>query len=196
MRARTKPEPHSFSKNLRAVARSISCSWLNPKSMDYPLLGANVGGKSIQALSASDVRRCSASPLALRQAEHALADDVLLNLRGASFDRVRARAEERVLPAPAVQRPLGALHELGVRPLDLHRELLQLLVRLDPPHLAGGSLGARDLALEQLGDGARPQILQRLGVDPELRQLLAHDGVLRDHAPALLHLAGHLDEPL
>src|SRR5712664_2776137 len=105
MRARTKPDVHSFSKDLRAVARSISCSWLNPRSM-------------------------ASLPRLFRQAEHALTDDVLLNLRGAAFDRVRARAEERVLPAPAVQRPLGALHELRVRPLDLHRELLQLLVRL------------------------------------------------------------------
>src|SRR5262249_26287829 len=109
MRARTKPDVHSFSRNLRAVERSSSCSWLNPKSIG----------------------------LVLGTAEQPLGDDVLLDLGGPTFDRVGARAEERVGPHAALDRPVRALHELRIRSLDLHRDLLQPLMRVNPRHLAG-----------------------------------------------------------
>src|SRR6185436_3455213 len=105
MRARTNSEVHSFSRNLRAVFRSSSCSWLNPKSMAV-----------------------SSNPLTLRQPQHALADDVLLDLRGPALDRVGPGPEECILPETAVHRPVGSLGQLRVRPLDLHGQLLQLLV--------------------------------------------------------------------
>src|SRR5262247_4611281 len=108
IRARTNPDVHSFSRNLRAVERSSSCSWLNPKSMG----------------------------LVLGKAEHALGDDVLLDLGRPALDRVGAGAEERVGPHAALDRPVRALHELRVRPFDLHRDLLQPLMRVDPRHLA------------------------------------------------------------
>src|SRR5215471_21283339 len=74
---RTKPDGHSFSRKLRAVWRSSSCSWLNPKSM----------------------------ALILRQAEDALGQDVPLDLRGTALDRVGPGPEERVVPVPAVDCP-------------------------------------------------------------------------------------------
>src|SRR5712691_13324371 len=151
MRSRTNVEAHSFSKNFRAVARSSSCSWLNPKSMGCPLFG---------------------------EPEHALADDVLLDFRRAALDGVGAGAEERVLPEPAVHGPVRPAQDLRVGPLDLHRQILDLLVCLDPAHLARGRLGARDLALEELGDRPRAHVLQALSVDPELGDLLTHDRVL------------------
>src|SRR5882672_4224632 len=101
MRSRTNVEAHSFSKNFRAVARSSSCSWLNPKSMDVSSCFGRL----------------------LWQAEHALADDVLLDLRGAALDRVGAGAEERVLPEPAVDGPVGPAQDLRVGPLDLDGQL-------------------------------------------------------------------------
>ncbi len=131
---------HSFSKNFRAVARSISCSWLNPKSMDQTFRRlASDGG-------APAPRRPAARSSVLRQSEDAFGDDVLLDLRRAALDRVGAGPEERVLPEPALDGPLGAAHELRVWPLDLHGELLEPLVRVHPAHLAGGGLGTGDLS--------------------------------------------------
>src|SRR5438309_9730155 len=156
---RTVGDGHSFSRNLRAVARRSSCSSLKPKST--------------RALS-------------LRQAEHALADDVLLDLRGPALDRVGARAQERVLPEPVLDRPVAALHELRVGALDLHRELLESLVGLHPAHLPGRRLRTGHLTLEEPRDRPGARILQALGVDPELRDLLAHDRVLGDGAAGLL----------
>src|SRR5207237_8128763 len=146
MRARTNSDVHSFSRNFRAVARSISWSALNPKS--------------IRLL------------LALGQSEHPLADDVLLDLGRAALDGVGARPEEGILPYPVVDGDVGAAPEHRVRPLNLHGQLLQPLVRVHPAHLAGRGFGAGQLAAQQLGDGPRAGVLQRLGVDPQRRQLV------------------------
>src|SRR2546425_4764271 len=75
-----------------------------------------------------------------------LGDDVLLDLRRPALDGVGARAEEGVLPDAAVDGPVRALPELRVRALELHREFLKSLVRLDPDHLPRRRLGARHLA--------------------------------------------------
>src|SRR5439155_10043092 len=107
------------------------------------------------------------SLLTFRQAEDALADDVLLDLGGATLDRVGARAEERVLPDAALDRPVRPARELRVGTFDLHGQLLELLVSLHPDHLSDGGFRPRDLALEQSGDRASAQVLQALGVDPE-----------------------------
>ena len=89
-----------------------------------------------------------------------------------------------------------ALGELGERALDLHGQLLQPLVALDPHHLARGGLGPGQLALQELGDGARARVLEDLGVDPHLGELLAHDGVLGHGDAVLLGVARELDEPV
>src|SRR5690242_14843404 len=114
MRRRTVSEPHSFSKNFRAVLRRSSCSSLKPKFM----------------------------ALAFREAEHALADDVALDLGGTALDGVGPRAQEGVLPEAVGHRPLAAVAQLAERALDLHGQLLHALVAFHPHHLAGGGLGA------------------------------------------------------
>src|SRR5262245_13421880 len=134
MRRRTVSEAHSFSKNFRAVLRRSSCSSLKPKFMG----------------------------LAFRETEHALADNVLLDLGGAALDGVGAGAEEAVLPEPVLDRPAAALGELGVGTLELHGHLLEALMAFHPHHLAGGGLGTGQLALEELGDRARPRVLEHL----------------------------------
>src|SRR3990172_12711682 len=144
MSRRTFSDGHSFSKNLRAVLRSRSCSSLKPKFMGLPF----------------------------REAEDALANDVLLDLGGAALDRIGERAEEAVMPHPALDRPFAPPGQLRVGPLDLHGQLLEPLVALHPHHLPRGGLGARQLPLEELGDGARPGVLEDLGVDPQLGELL------------------------
>src|SRR4029453_3224971 len=90
MRARTNPDVHSLSRNVRAVARSSSCSWLKPKSM-----GQSFGWK-----------------LVLRKAEQPLGDDVLLDLGRSTLDRVGARPEKRLRPHSAIDRPVRALPDL------------------------------------------------------------------------------------
>src|SRR2546425_11237034 len=125
-----------------------------------------------------------------------LGDDVLLDLRRPALDGVGARAKEGVLPDAAVDGPVRALPELRVRALELHREFLKSLVRLHPDHLPRRRLGARHLAAEQLRDRPGAGEAQALGVDPEPGELLAPQGVLRDHAPVLLHPPRQLDHAI
>src|SRR5205085_8937499 len=111
MRARTNSDVHSFSRNFRAVARSISWSALNPKSIG-PLLG---GGPEMAPTppALGTPRHSRGAPynpsfLIFRQPEHPLADDVLLDLGRAALDRVGARPEEGILPHAVVDRDVGA----------------------------------------------------------------------------------------
>src|SRR5215216_5434549 len=82
--------------------------------------------------------------VALRQPEHALGDDVALNLAGARLDGVAARAEVGVLPGAAVE-----VLELAVGAEYLLRGLLRPLVHLAPVELLDGALGAGDVGLAQ-----------------------------------------------
>src|SRR5215470_2832997 len=123
---RTKPDGHSFSRKLRAVWRSSSCSWLNPKSIE----------------------------LVRWQAEDALGQDVPLDLRGATLDRIGPGPEERVVPVAPVDRPGRALGELAVGAEEILRDVLERLVPVAPPDLSRGGLGARHLSTQELGDRA------------------------------------------
>src|SRR5437870_13114748 len=102
MRARTNSDVHSFSRNFRAVARSISWSALNPKSMRLSWVGGPEMAPHTPQRSARPgkavARRDHASFLALRQPEHALAGEVRLDLGRAGLERVGARPAGRVLP--------------------------------------------------------------------------------------------------
>src|SRR4051794_24299518 len=77
-----------------------------------------------------------------RQAEHALGDDVLQDLRRAALDRVGARTQEPVGPVGVEDGALVAA--------DVHRELRQGLVRLRPLQLRQRPLGAGLAALHYL----------------------------------------------
>src|SRR3954447_21740011 len=77
-----------------------------------------------------------------RQAEHALGDDVLQDLRRAALDRVGARTQEPVGPVGVEDRTLVAA--------NVHRELRQCLVRLRPLQLRHRALRARLTALHDL----------------------------------------------
>ena len=99
-----------------------------------------------------------------------------------------------MLPGASVHGPVGALRQLRVRPLELHRDFLELLVGLDPHHLPRGRLGAGHLPAQELRDRARAREPEALGVDPELRELLPRERVPREHAAALLHLPRQLEQ--
>src|SRR4051795_3934488 len=111
-----------------------------------------------------------------RQAENALGDDVLQDLRRAALDRVRACTQEAIGPVGVEDRALVAA--------DVHRELGQRLVGLRPLQLRQRALRARLAALHDLGQAARCGVAQRLGVDVEIGDLLADDRVLVDAALA------------
>ena len=79
-----------------------------------------------------EVHRCRLRP---REAEHALGDDVALDLGAAARDRVRERHEEAVRPSgPAPRRELGSVTG-AERPADLHAELERGLARFRRRHL-------------------------------------------------------------
>src|SRR5207247_623716 len=78
----------------------------------------------------------------LREAEHALAQDVLEDLGRSGADAARAGEQFVELPLPVVGRPLGALRDLGVRPDDLGGRERQVRVELAPEELGGRALGA------------------------------------------------------
>ena len=93
-------------------------------------LGFVAGGEEVAC--AVDLIACCSSvrskymsgPLAhLRQAEHALGDDVLEDVGGAALDRVGPRAQEAVLPGAVGERVLGAAAERRVGALDVERQL-------------------------------------------------------------------------
>src|ERR1041385_8267005 len=105
------------------------------------------------------MRTASATP---REAEHSLGDDVAQDLARPGLDRVAARAELLVAPVAVV---LAAE--------DLHRELRQPLVLLRPVQLRAGALGTGDAGLHQLRQRAVVRQLQRLELDPLLRDAVA-----------------------
>src|SRR5580765_6780007 len=111
------------------------------------------------------MRTASATP---RKAEHALGDDVAQDLARSGLDRVAARAELLVAPV-AVVLPAE----------DLHRELRQPLVLLGPVQLRARALGPGDAGLHQLRRRAVVGQLERLELDPLLRDAVADERVVR-----------------
>src|SRR6476646_7601705 len=120
-------------------------------------------------------------PLSLaqpRQAEHALGDDVLEDVRGPALDRVGAGAQEAVLPGAVVDRVGGAARERRVGALDLQCQLGQALVDVGPLPLAQRALRPGDARLHRLGQAAIGVEAHRLGLDVELGDALAVVGVV------------------
>src|SRR5439155_21694605 len=111
-----------------------------------------------------------------RQAEHALAEDVLENLRRAGTDAARAREQLVELPLALVGRPRPA-RDLRVRPDHLRGRQRQLLVEMAPEEFGRRALRSRRAAFQDLGEAAVAVELQRLLADPQLGDLLADDGV-------------------
>src|SRR5919204_5088217 len=139
-------------------------------------------------LRAYRVSRCIVTVLArsiLRQAEHALAEDVLEDLGGARADAARAREQLVEFPLPVVGRPRRALGDLRVGADDLGGRERELLVELAPEELGRRALGPGLTAAQDFGEAAIGAHLQRLLPDPERRRLLADERVAA--AAALAH---------
>src|SRR3954471_22352201 len=152
----------------------------------------------------------AASSARSRQAEHALGDDVLEDLRGAALDRVAAGAQQLVGPARAAGQGLRAeqvgsqLRELLValrpHPLDQRALRARLAVLLDRRQPAVGRQ-ADDLRLdvelaEPVGDRAVVQQAARGGLSDLLVEQLAQAHLEEEPEPrALVHQRRQGDLP-
>src|SRR5262245_10558268 len=108
----------------------------------------------------------------LRQAEHALGDDVALHLGRSRVDGARAGPQE--LPGPVDVGP-GArarAQELPARTQQVECGLAEALVELAPEDLLEGRLRAGGLALGEGGEHADAVGAHHLVLDDETRQLL------------------------
>ena len=79
----------------------------------------------------------------LRQAEHALGDDVALHLGRAGVDGAGARPEELARPVDVGPRARARAQELAAGPEEVERGLAEALVELAPEDLLDRRLGAR-----------------------------------------------------
>src|SRR5256884_13247 len=137
----------------------------------------------------------------LGQAEHAFADDVLLDLGRARVDRARPRPQKRGRPrAGLAGRGVDLLElfvrgdELPPRAQDLERQLVVALLELGVREL--GDRRGRTGRLALLERRQRPQrgvaLDLELGVD--LAHLRAHDGIIYQALAAARELLGGPDE--
>src|SRR5437763_2793956 len=105
--------------------------------------------------------------IALRQAEHALGDDVALDFAGAGLDGVAARAQVGILPEAVIK-----IFELPVGAEYLLRGLLRALIHLAPVELLYGAFGAGRAGLREGGQRAVCVQSQDFQFEVGLRELL------------------------
>src|SRR5450755_4071187 len=104
------------------------------------------------------------SSTCLRQAEHALGDDVLEYLGGAALDRVAAGAEQLVRPGVTRAQRAGAE--------QVSRQRGQLLVGLGPHPLHERSLWTRLTVLLDRGQAPIRREPQDLGLQVQIAELV------------------------
>src|SRR5574337_1784329 len=122
----------------------------------------NASWSSVKAKSMS-------APSVLRQAEHALGDDVALALVAAGVDRTGLREQESLQPVVH----LGVVDQLGARAQDVHGGLVHVQVELGPENLVGTGLGANARALLQPAHGVIRGQRVGLGSHPRAQHGLA-----------------------
>src|SRR5208283_3966263 len=98
----------------------------------------------MRALSPPPLSRPSRRPgSALGQAEHALADNVVLNFVRTGRDRRATAREHPMGPFATIYRALGVVFELAIRPQQLHRESLNPQIEVARAELHHRSFGSR-----------------------------------------------------
>src|SRR5438445_9467877 len=122
--------------------------------------------------------RSASSASSLRQAEHALADDVALDLARSRGDRVLAGGQDPVEPAWRVGNHLAALVHEPVHAEQLARRLGDARSQLGAENLEDRALGPRWLAAKLARQAPQACQAHRLTVDGELGQPLAHEGIV------------------
>src|SRR5207248_6326750 len=119
---------------------------------------------------------------AAREAEHALGDDVALDLRRAGVDRLGLRPHPAVLPAPVLDREGRLRREGAVHALDSNRRLLHSLVHLAPVQLGHARLWAGRVTVLRAREVAQADEPEDVRLDLSLRDLLPGRRI-RPHAP-------------
>src|SRR6267142_1522211 len=180
-RRRTVAGLQCSSRNARAEFFRSCWSELNEKSM----------GSGLQAVGANF----------LRQAEHALSDDVLLDLGRARVDRSRARPEERGREgARLAGRGVDLLelfardHELAERPEDLECLLVVALLELGVRKLGDRRRGSRRITFLQGGEHPQRRVALHFEVGVDAPHPRADGRVLDQRAAAALELLGGLHQ--
>src|SRR5712692_956237 len=186
--------PRGSSQSRRTVA-GLQCSSRKARAEFRRSCWSEVKAKSM----ASGLQPVGAHFLG--QAEHALADDVLLDLGGAGVDRAGARPEERRRPGAGLARGgvdllelLARGDELAVRPEDLQRELEVALLELRVGELGDGRRGARRVAVLQRRQHAQRRVALDLQLGVGLPQLRADGRVLEERLAAAPELLRGPDE--
>src|SRR5947208_1048304 len=183
------------SSQRRRTAAGFMCSSRNARAEFFRSCWSGLNAKSmvsgLQAVGA----------YFLGQAEHAFADDVLLDLGRARVDRARPRPQKRGRPrAGLAGRGVDLLElfvrgdELPPRAQDLERQLVVAFLELGVREL--GDRRGRTGRLALLERRQRPQrgvaLDLELGVD--LAHLRAHDGIIDQALAAARELLGGPDE--
>src|SRR4030095_3514327 len=193
--ARTAASSQCSARNARIVARSSSCSSVNAKSVAIddlrPFYFARLrfAARALRAL-ASGARHVLPGHVLVDarlagQTQHAFAEDVAHDLRGAPLDRVRARAQEPVLrlilEAPGA---LGRLTQLvarlereAARAEHVDRGLPEVFIDLRHRELRDRSLRAGVAGLLRRACALRGEAAQ-LDVDVAARDAIAQQGFL------------------
>src|SRR6266480_1223829 len=186
--------PRGSSHKRRTVA-GFTCSSRNPRAEFFRSCWSELNEKSM----ASGLQAVRAHFLG--QAEHALTDDVLLDLRGARVDRAGARPEERGRPRAGlaggsvdVLELLARGDELAVRPEDLERELEVAFLELRVGELGDGRRGARGVAVLQRRQHPQRGVALDLELGVGLPQPRADRGVLEERLAAAPELLRGPDE--
>src|SRR5256885_6154796 len=110
---------------------------------------------------------------AARQAEHALGDNVALDLRGTGVDRLRLCPHPSVLPAAVFDRERGFRRQRTVHAFDANRGFLEPFVHLAPVELDHARLRAWRVAVLSLGEIAQSDQAEYVRFDLRLGDLLS-----------------------
>src|SRR5680860_479472 len=160
MRRRTSLTGDLSSRKRRMVRRSSSCSSEKAKFKTGP-----------------------PSTWFSRQAQHALTDDVLLDLARAGVDRLRPAEHEDALEL--VEHVLAvdaAGGDLRRRAQHVHRQLTERAMPRAPEQLAAAGLGSEHALFHQLGDHPQTVVLHHLHAHVGVGETLA-DRVVFGRAP-------------
>src|SRR5881628_3946137 len=186
--------PRGSSHRRRTVA-GLQCSSRNARAEFFRSCWSELNEKSM----ASDLQAVGAH--FLRQAEHALADDVLLDLGRPGVDRAGARPEEGGREGPGLAgggvdllELFARDHQLPEGPEDLERELVVARLELGIRQFGDRGRSARRVALLE----GREDAQRRVALDFEIRVDPAQaraDGSILDERPAVpLQLLRRLHE--
>src|SRR6185312_1095822 len=132
--------------------------------------------------------------LPLRQAEHALADDVALDLAGPAGDRVLPRTHHPVRPARGVGDRFGRAVDGRVGAEKGRRGVGDALRQLGAEQLEDRAFRSRRLAAQAPAEAPESRHLERLRVDRELGDHLADMGLVPGRLLTVRERLGDLDE--